>query len=119
MVGNRGTDSQTARQPELSLEDHRVPLNRIVTALAGHAIAIQIKVTTREQVLVGDGDVPLTRWRHKRLRGRGATRSDNEGEQRHCNAWQVDCPTDCHGRRTLDERSRLSFSSIALSTAEQ
>src|SRR5262249_37882949 len=116
--GKRGADSHSVAQAEFGLHYDRVTLSRIVGAFAGHAIAVQIEVSVRSEVLVRNGEVSFSRWRKERL-CRRLTIGAYEREEQWCRyAQETDCVRARHGRRPLT-RSRLSFSSMALSTAAQ
>jgi hypothetical protein len=69
-VGKRGVDRHVLGETEFGFHHDRMTLSRVAAAVADHAIAIQVEVSAREEVLVGDRDVAFARRRQKGLRRR-------------------------------------------------
>ena len=119
-VRESSADSQSIGEAELGFHDERVRVDMIDAAGARHAIPVEIEMAVCGQVLVGDRDIAFARGRHEGLRARiaprhGETRADERDHR--TDVWDA-LRQIAHGRRAA-ARSRLSFSSIALSTAAQ
>jgi len=57
-----------AAQTEFGFDNDRMGLRRIVAAFAGHAVAVQVEMSPRVEILVRDRDAARSSGRHKRLR---------------------------------------------------